>query len=113
MQQFFDCPFEVKFLSDEGTLEGYGSVFHVADRGNDVVAPGAFAERSPVPRVTSACFGNTIPRSPSECRASKVFGNRDYVKLNETTCCISMGCGVIGAGGSEFPPVKSICESRV
>ena len=43
MQQFFDCPFEVKFLSDEGTLEGYGSVFHVADRGNDVVAPGAFA----------------------------------------------------------------------
>ena len=44
MQQFFDCPFEVKFVSEEGAFDGYGSVFHVADRSNDVVAPGAFAQ---------------------------------------------------------------------
>src|SRR4051812_18735651 len=39
----FDC--EIK-LADEGaaagTIEGYGSVFNLVDRGGDIVAPGAF-----------------------------------------------------------------------
>jgi uncharacterized protein len=37
-----DGAFELKALSDEGRLEGYGSVFNVVDAGRDVVAPFAF-----------------------------------------------------------------------
>ena len=36
----FDC--ELKFDEATGTIEGYGSVFGLVDRGGDVVAPGAF-----------------------------------------------------------------------
>lgn len=37
-------PFEVKAIGDDGTFEGYGSVFHVEDSYRDVVAPGAFTK---------------------------------------------------------------------
>ncbi|SHO52860.1 prohead peptidase. Unknown type peptidase. MEROPS family U35 [Desulfopila aestuarii DSM 18488] len=37
-------PFEVKAIADDGTFEGYGSVFHVEDSYRDVVAPGAFSK---------------------------------------------------------------------
>lgn len=37
-------PFELKALSDDGTFEGYGSVFGVKDLGDDIVMPGAFAK---------------------------------------------------------------------
>lgn len=36
-------PFEVKSIADDGTFEGYGSVFNVLDSYRDIVAPGAFA----------------------------------------------------------------------
>ena len=36
-------PLEIKALADDGTFEGYGSVFHNEDWYGDVVAPGAFA----------------------------------------------------------------------
>lgn len=35
-------PFEIKSISDDGTFEGYGSVFGVKDLGDDIVMPGAF-----------------------------------------------------------------------
>ena len=35
-------PLEIKALADDGTFEGYGSVFSVEDWYGDVVAPGAF-----------------------------------------------------------------------
>lgn len=35
-------PLNLKSLSDDGTFEGYGSVFSVADYGGDIVMPGAF-----------------------------------------------------------------------
>lgn len=35
--------FEIKAVSDDGTIEGYGSVFGVRDNYDDVVAAGAFA----------------------------------------------------------------------
>lgn len=38
-----DCVFEVK-ASEQGVIEGYGSVFNIPDQGNDIVAPGAFAK---------------------------------------------------------------------
>lgn len=37
-------PFEVKTIAEDGTFEGYGSVFHVEDSYRDVVAPGAFTK---------------------------------------------------------------------
>lgn len=38
----FDAHFELKALSDDGTFEGYASVFDVEDDMRDVVAAGAF-----------------------------------------------------------------------
>lgn len=37
-------PFELKSLKDDGSFEGYGSVFGVKDSYDDIVAPGAFAD---------------------------------------------------------------------
>lgn len=37
-----DCAFEVKAISEDGTFEGYGSVFGVIDSYKEIVAPGAF-----------------------------------------------------------------------
>ena len=37
-----DVGFQVKALSDDGMIEGYGSVFGVRDSYSDIVAPGAF-----------------------------------------------------------------------
>ncbi len=36
-------PFELKAVTEEGTIQGYGSVFHVQDKYDDIVMPGAFA----------------------------------------------------------------------
>lgn len=35
-------PFEIKALSDEGEIEGYGAVFGNIDDGDDIILPGAF-----------------------------------------------------------------------
>lgn len=39
-----DFPLQVKSLSEDGTFEGYGSVFGVRDSYNESVEPGAFGE---------------------------------------------------------------------
>jgi uncharacterized protein len=39
-----DFGFELKASKEDGTFEGYGSVFSIVDGGGDIVAPGAFAE---------------------------------------------------------------------
>ncbi len=39
-----DFPLQVKELKDDGTFEGYGSVFGVRDSYNESVEPGAFVE---------------------------------------------------------------------
>jgi hypothetical protein len=39
-----DFGFELKASKEDGTFEGYGSVFSITDSGGDIVAPGAFAE---------------------------------------------------------------------
>lgn len=39
-----DFCFELKSINESGVFTGYGSVFHVADSHNEVVAQGAFAE---------------------------------------------------------------------
>lgn len=38
----FNC--ELKALKDDGSFEGYGSVFNLTDQGGDIVTPGAFLE---------------------------------------------------------------------
>jgi HK97 family phage prohead protease len=38
------CALEIRAVSDDGTIEGYGSVFDVRDDYDDVVAAGAFVE---------------------------------------------------------------------
>lgn len=44
MNADFSVPFELKFLSEAGTFEGYASVFGVTDNMNDRIAKGAFRE---------------------------------------------------------------------
>lgn len=39
-----DFAFDLKATKDDGTFEGYGSVFSITDQGGDIVAPGAFTE---------------------------------------------------------------------
>lgn len=39
-----DARFEVKELSQSGSFSGYGNVYNVIDGGDDIVAPGAFAD---------------------------------------------------------------------
>lgn len=43
-RNYFDCAFEVKAVNDDGTFEGYGSVFGVVDSYKEIVAQGAFSE---------------------------------------------------------------------
>lgn len=40
----YDCGLEVKSLSEEGTFEGYGSIFNNTDAYGEKVMPGAFVE---------------------------------------------------------------------
>lgn len=42
--KFIERPFEVKAVEDDGTFEGFGSVFGNVDSYKEIVAPGAFAE---------------------------------------------------------------------
>ncbi len=41
-RKHIDVGFQVKAVSDDGMIEGYGSVFGVRDSYSDIVAPGAF-----------------------------------------------------------------------
>ncbi|MBX9717210.1 MAG: HK97 family phage prohead protease [Burkholderiaceae bacterium] len=43
-RDYIDCAFECKAVNDDGTFEGYGSVFGVVDSYQEVVAAGAFTE---------------------------------------------------------------------
>ncbi len=40
----FDGRFELKFLAETGTFEGYAAVFNVVDRVHDKITPGAFRD---------------------------------------------------------------------
>jgi uncharacterized protein len=42
--KYLDRPFEVKAVLDDGTFDGFGSVFGNVDSYKEIVAPGAFAE---------------------------------------------------------------------
>lgn len=42
--KYLDRPFEVKAVEEDGTFEGFGSIFGNVDSYKEIVAPGAFAE---------------------------------------------------------------------
>lgn len=44
IRDHFDCAFECKAIRDDGSFEGYGSVFGVVDIYKEIVAAGAFGE---------------------------------------------------------------------
>lgn len=39
-----DFGFELKASKDDGSFEGYGSVFNITDGGGDIIVPGAFSD---------------------------------------------------------------------
>ena len=43
-KKYYDCAFDVKAINDDGTFEGYGSVFGNVDSYKEIVAKGAFTE---------------------------------------------------------------------
>jgi HK97 family phage prohead protease len=53
----FDLSIKASTVADDGTFEGYGSVFGVVDSYNEVVAPGAFTESL----AELAAKGRTVP----------------------------------------------------
>jgi HK97 family phage prohead protease len=42
--KYIERPFEVKAVQEDGTFDGYGSIFGNVDSYKEIVAPGAFAE---------------------------------------------------------------------
>ena len=44
MTATIDFSFEFKATKDDGTFEGYGSVFNIIDQGGDIIVPGAFSD---------------------------------------------------------------------
>lgn len=42
--RYIERPFEVKAVAEDGTFDGYGSIFGNVDSYKEIVAPGAFAE---------------------------------------------------------------------
>lgn len=69
MSKTLDFPLEVKSLSEDGTFEGYGSVFNIVDRGDDIVVPGAFSES-----LTAAKSAGRMPAMLWQHRQSEPVG---------------------------------------
>ena len=66
-------PLTVK-AADDGTIEGYGSVFDVTDLGGDVVAPGAFA---------ASLASGRRPKMLRDHDPAKVIGTWDEVREDD------------------------------
>lgn len=61
-----DFALEVKDLTDEGTIEGYASVFGNVDQGGDKVMPGAFVEGLKRARDTGRVIKMLWQHNPAE-----------------------------------------------
>lgn len=61
-----DFGFELKASGDDGTFEGYGSVFNIVDRGDDVVAQGAFSESLAAQKASGRLPAMLWQHRPSE-----------------------------------------------
>lgn len=70
-----DFDFDIKSVDDSGTFIGYGSIFGNVDQGNEIVAPGAFAESL----LQSAAKGRKLPILWQH-RAGEPLGVYDAVK---------------------------------
>lgn len=64
-----DFCFELKALNEDGTFEGYGSVFGVKDSYDEIVAPGAFAES-----LNQQKSGGTLPAMLWQHRSAEPIG---------------------------------------
>lgn len=60
----FTC--ELKATGDDGTFEGYGSVFNLTDFGGDIVAPGAFTDTLASQKATGRMPAMLWQHRPSE-----------------------------------------------
>jgi len=65
MEQF-NCALELKALTDEGVIEGYGSIFGNVDHGGDKVMPGAFTESLVKARQTGRSVKMLWNHDPSQ-----------------------------------------------
>lgn len=43
-KKYIDCGFDMKAINDDGTFEGYGSVFGTLDAHKDIIVKGAFSD---------------------------------------------------------------------
>lgn len=64
-----DFGFELKAMNDDGTFEGYGSVFGVKDSYDEIVAPGAFAES-----LSNHASAGTLPALLWQHRSGEPIG---------------------------------------
>jgi len=71
-----DFAFELKAINEDGTFEGYGSVFGVKDSYDEIVAPGAFADT-----LTNQKNAGTMPALLWQHRAGEPIGV--YTSMSE------------------------------
>lgn len=64
-----DFAFELKAINEDGTFEGYGSVFGVKDSYDEIVAPGAFTDT-----LTNQKNAGTMPALLWQHRAGEPIG---------------------------------------
>ena len=64
-----DFSFELKASKEDGTFEGYGSVFNITDQGGDIVVPGAFSEN-----LSAQKAAGRMPAMLWQHRASEPIG---------------------------------------
>jgi HK97 family phage prohead protease len=71
-----DAFFKVKGVSDAGVFSGYGSIYNVIDDGDDIVAPGCFAES-----LKASQAADDMPAMLWQHRSAEPCGT--YVKVSE------------------------------
>ena len=71
-------PFKIKKLTDDGTIEGYGSVFNVIDSYRDVVMPGAFRAT-----IAESKANDDMPRMLFQHNVNQIIGMWDEMAEDE------------------------------
>lgn len=95
-KKYLDCGFEIKAINDDGTFEGYGSVFGNVDFGGDVISKGAFAES-----IKSMKSSGTMPALLWQHKQSEPIGVYTEVREDETGLYVKGKLALKTVRGSE------------
>jgi HK97 family phage prohead protease len=95
-KKYLDCGFEIKAVNDDGSFEGYGSVFGNVDFGGDVISKGAFADS-----IKSMKSNGTMPALLWQHKQSEPIGVYTEVREDETGLYVKGKLALKTVRGSE------------